>query len=65
MTDLYSLSLVANLMMLLHKILSSLAIVAVAVAILMQISAVQLPSLKRVVPKSSKLFIFSSCTLLL
>ena len=46
--DLYSLNLVWKLMVLLRHSLVSLAIAAVAVAILILISAVQLPSLERV-----------------
>ena len=49
--DLYSLNLLANLMVLHHHILFSLAIVAIAEAILMRTSAEQVPSLHRVAPR--------------
>ena len=53
--DLYSLNLLANLMVLHHHILFSLAIVAIAEAILMRTSAEQVPSLHRVAPRYLKL----------
>ena len=46
--DLYNLNLLAKLMVLLHQILFNMAIAAVAVAILMRISAEQAPFLNRV-----------------
>lgn len=54
--------LIVNLVVLLCQIQSSVAI-AVVVVILMQISAMALSSLKRVIPKHLKLFTSSSCTL--
>ena len=50
--DLYNLNLFAKVMVLLHQILFNLAIAAVAEAILMQISAEQVPSIYRVAPKA-------------
>ena len=44
----YNLNLLAKLMVLLHQILFNMAIAAVAVAILMRISAEQAPFLNRV-----------------
>ena len=49
--DLYSLNLLAKLMVLHHQILFSLAIAAITEAILMWISAEQVPSLHKVAPK--------------
>ena len=51
----YSLNLLAKLMMLFHQILFNLAITAVAEAILMLISPEQVPSLHRVAPRYLKL----------
>ena len=48
--DLYNFNLLAKLMVLLREILINLAIAAIAEAILMWISAEQVPSLHRVVP---------------
>ena len=55
--DLYSLQLHVKLMVLHHKILFNLAIAAFAEAIVMRISAEQVPSLHRVDPKYLKLVI--------
>ena len=49
--DLYSLNLLAELMVLHRKILFSLASAAIAEAILMPTSAQQVPSLHRVAPR--------------
>ena len=49
--DLYSLNLLAKLMMLHRQILFSLAIAVIAEAILMRASAEQVPSLHRVAPR--------------
>lgn len=57
---LYNLCLVANLMVLLHCMLSRMAIGAVAV--LMHMSAMRLPCLKRVTRRYFKVFTSSSCT---
>ena len=54
-TDLYDLNLLAKLMMLHCQILFSLAIAATTEAILMKISAEQVPSLHRVDPRYLKL----------
>lgn len=62
MKDMHSFYLIVNLVVLLCQIQSSVAI-AVVVVILMQISAMALSSLKRVIPKHLKLFTSSSCTL--
>ena len=51
---------VVKLVLLLLQILLSLAIAAMAVAILLRISAEQLPSLDRVAPKHLKLLTSSS-----
>ena len=53
--DLYNLTLLAKLMALLHHVLFNLAIAAIAKAIMMRISAQQVPSLHRVVPGYLKL----------
>ena len=53
--DLYNLNLHAKVMYLLRHILFNLAIVAIAEAILMLISAEQVPSLHRVAPRYLKL----------
>ena len=53
--DLYRLNLLEKLMVLHRQILFSLAIAAIAEAILMQISAEQVPSLHRVAPSYLKL----------
>ena len=57
--DSYNLNLLERLMVLLRQILFNLAIAAIAEAILMQISAEQVPSLHGVVPRYLKL-IFSN-----
>ena len=57
--DLYNLNLLAKLMVLHRQILFSLAIAAIAKAILMRISAAQVPSLHRVSPRYLKLVITS------
>ena len=57
--DLYNLNLLAKLMVLPHQILFNLAI---AEAILMQIFAVQFPSLHRVAPSYLELVITSGCS---
>ena len=49
--QLYSLNLLAKLMVLHRQILFSLAIAAIAEAILMRTSAEQMPSLHRVAPR--------------
>ena len=56
--DLYNLNLLVNLMLLLHQFLFSLAIAAVAEAILMWISAEQVPYLHRAAPRYLKLVFF-------
>ena len=48
--DLYNLNLFAKLMVLLCRVWFNLAIAAIAEAILMQISAQQVPSLHRIAP---------------
>ena len=53
--DLYNLNLVGKLMVLLRQILFSLAIAAIAEAILMRTSAEQVPSLHRIAPRYLKL----------
>ena len=53
--DSYNLNLLERLMVLLRQILFNLAIAAIAEAILMQISAEQVPSLHRVAPRCLKL----------
>ena len=53
--DLYNLSLLVKRMMLLHQILSGLAITAIAEANMTQTSAEQVPSLHRVAPTYLKL----------
>ena len=53
--DLYSLNLLAKLMVLHHQILFSLAIATIAEAILRRIAAEQVPFLHRVAPKYLKL----------
>ena len=53
--DLYNLNLLAKLTVLHRHILFNLAIAAIAVANLMRISAGQVPSLHRVVPRYLKL----------
>ena len=58
--DLFNVKLLANLMVLLRQILFNLTIVAVAEAILMRISAEQVPSLHRVAPRCLKLV--TSCS---
>ena len=58
--DLYNLSLLAKLMVLQRQILFNLAIAAIADAILMRISAEQVPSLHRVAPRYLKLITFSN-----
>lgn len=55
MKDLYSLYLVVNLLVWLYQILSGLDIAACAVAIMMVLSGVELPSLERVATKYLKL----------
>ena len=50
-TDVYSLNLLAKLMVLHRQILFSLAVAVIAEANLMRISAEQVPSLHRVDPK--------------
>ena len=51
-TDVYSLNLLAKLMVLHRQILFSLAVAVIAEANLMRISAEQVPSLHRVDPKA-------------
>lgn len=46
----------------LYRLLYSKPDITVAVAILMHISTIELPSLERVAPKYSKLFASSTCT---
>ena len=50
-TDLYNLNLLVKLMVLPHHILFNVATAAIAEAILMWISAEQVPSLHRVTPR--------------
>ena len=56
--DLYGLNLFAMLMVLHHQTLFSFAIATIAEAILMRISAKQVPSLHRGVPRYLKLVTF-------
>ena len=58
--DLYSLNLLANLMVLHHQNLFSLNIAATVEVNLMRISAEQLPSFQRVAPRYLKLVISSN-----
>ena len=58
--DLYSLNLLAKLMVLHHQILFSLAIAAIAEEILMRTSAEQVPFLHRIVPRYLKRVTFSN-----
>ena len=58
--DMYSLNLLVKLMVLLRQILFSLAIAAIAEAILMWISAQQVPSLYSVAPRYWKLVTHSN-----
>ena len=58
--DLYNLNLLAKLLILHSKILLNLAIAAIAEAIVIRISAEQVPSLYGVAPRYMKLVTFSN-----
>ena len=59
-SDSYNMNLLAKLMVFLCRILFNLATAAIAEAILMRISAEQVPSLHRVAPRYLKLVTFSN-----
>ena len=58
--DLCNLNLLAKLMVSLHQILFNLAVAAIAEAVLLRISAEQVPSLHRIAPRYLKLATYSN-----